>query len=433
MSSLSLDNLQDLGPTGPAGPNGAVGSTGPTGPPQSGFVDLTTNQTVDGIKTYSQTAFFEDGVHIRNVGNNQVKLIAEVTGTNANITIPSTSNATLATLANLNNYVDLTTNQNVNGQKTLGDRLITITGTQSVPAIQFGTVSPAGLFSSAANTLNFGFSGVSFASISSSNITSSVVYRGPLGSATSPTYTIGSNNNDGMYCSALGTLNFSTAGANRFAINSTLINSTVRYQGPIGSLTGVTYGLNAANLGMYSPAANQLALACNGTQTFFQSATQTALPVAGTNLLPSLYFSTDTTSGIYRPAANQLGVAITTALVGLFSSTGLAITGNLTTTTGFRCGSNGTTFGEIRQGSVTLTNPSIANNTNFDQPVTLSPAMSTTPNVQVSIFPQGGSGFFDSVFVSINANSSSSFTIRLRNISGSATTGNCILYWVART
>jgi len=55
--------------------------------------------------------------------------------------------------------------------------------------------------------------------------------------------------------------------------------------------------------------------------------------VAGAFGTPSLYFSTDTTSGLYRPAANQIGISCSGALRGIWSSTGLAITGGISTTT----------------------------------------------------------------------------------------------------
>lgn len=53
---------------------------------------------------------------------------------------------------------------------------------------------------------------------------------------------------------------------------------------------------------------------------------------AGTVGAPSLYFSTDTTTGIFRPAANQIGVTVSGTLRLLVSSSGTAITGVQTIT-----------------------------------------------------------------------------------------------------
>ena len=47
---------------------------------------------------------------------------------------------------------------------------------------------------------------------------------------------------------------------------------------------------------------------------------------AGTVSLPSLYLSTDTTTGFYRNAANEISVAISGARTGVFSSIGLKLT-----------------------------------------------------------------------------------------------------------
>lgn len=53
---------------------------------------------------------------------------------------------------------------------------------------------------------------------------------------------------------------------------------------------------------------------------------------AGTAALPAIYFGTANTTGLFQPAANQLGVSVSGTLRGTWSSTGLAITGILSTT-----------------------------------------------------------------------------------------------------
>lgn len=52
---------------------------------------------------------------------------------------------------------------------------------------------------------------------------------------------------------------------------------------------------------------------------------------AGTVLLPTIYFATDTTSGWYRPAANTIGLTISAVLVATWSSTGVLYKQNVTT------------------------------------------------------------------------------------------------------
>ncbi len=53
---------------------------------------------------------------------------------------------------------------------------------------------------------------------------------------------------------------------------------------------------------------------------------------AGTYLLPSVYFSTDMTTGLYRVAANQLGITVSATHLVTFASNAVTITGALTAT-----------------------------------------------------------------------------------------------------
>lgn len=63
------------------------------------------------------------------------------------------------------------------------------------------------------------------------------------------------------------------------------------------------------------------------------AATTTIKSSAGTVGAPSIYLSTDTTSGLYRVAANEIGIAISGSQVGSWASTGLAVTGAISATT----------------------------------------------------------------------------------------------------
>lgn len=53
---------------------------------------------------------------------------------------------------------------------------------------------------------------------------------------------------------------------------------------------------------------------------------------AGTYLLPSVYFSTDMTTGLYRVAANQLGITVSATHLVTFASNAVTITGSFTAT-----------------------------------------------------------------------------------------------------
>jgi hypothetical protein len=100
-----------------------------------------------------------------------------------------------------------------------------------------------------------------------------------------------------------------------------------------GSTSAVSYSFaNDANTGVYSPAADQVALVAGGTAGLTVSATGVtlALPIlapAGTVGAPGLSFSDDTDCGLYRIGANNVGLAVNGANVLDIGTTGLAVTG----------------------------------------------------------------------------------------------------------
>lgn len=255
-----------------------------------------------------------------------------------------------------------------------------------------------------------------------------------LGTAAAPALAIGAALNDGIYSSAAGNVNITAGGTLRTTINSTNVLSTVRFQGPIGTVSAVAFGCNAANTGMYGPAASQIALACNGTQTFFQTATQTNLPIAGTAAAPSLYFSTDTTSGVYRSAANQVAVACSAAQVANFTSTGLTVTGKTTTST-LQVGTPGTTTNCIQTGSFTFVSPTLTAGcvTAPTTTITFATAFSSTPNVVAMVANPGGVGTaLNCLIVSSWNVSTTGFTLGITNAHPSANgSGSPTISWFA--
>lgn len=89
------------------------------------------------------------------------------------------------------------------------------------------------------------------------------------------------------------------------------------------SSTGARMGLYAGSLsvGDNTKAMTSSNLYVAGTTTH----NSTAIFAAGAVGTPSLYMSTDSTTGFYRPGANQIGIAISGSLVGTWSSIGLAM------------------------------------------------------------------------------------------------------------
>jgi hypothetical protein len=104
-----------------------------------------------------------------------------------------------------------------------------------------------------------------------------------------------------------------------------------------GSIDGVTIGGSAAGAGSFTTlsAANATTLSSTlgvtGATTLSSTLGVTGLVTlsnnlklaAGTSLLPSVYFSTNTTSGFFSSTSNVIGLAISATSIGTFTSTGL--------------------------------------------------------------------------------------------------------------
>jgi len=117
-------------------------------------------------------------------------------------------------------------------------------GTQSQPAIQFGS-SSTGIHSN--GTLGdvrivVGTSGVF--QVTGSYITGIVPFAAPVGSQTAPTHTFSGESNTGMYRSGAGILSFSVVGTNRFKIDSNTSQITATYQIVLPATTTALASLN---------------------------------------------------------------------------------------------------------------------------------------------------------------------------------------------
>jgi len=120
-------------------------------------------------------------------------------------------------------------------------------------------------------------------------------------SATAPSFTWSADLNTGIYRPAADQIGFTTGGVNRLTL----------------STTGITTSLWIA-----SPTFNATSTSGGGFQGID----------ADTATSPSFTWSADLNTGIYRPAADQLGITTGGAARGIFSATGLSVTGSITAT-----------------------------------------------------------------------------------------------------
>lgn len=173
-------------------------------------------------------------------------------------------------------------------------------------------------------------------------------YFAPLGLVTAPTYSFTGDANTGIYSPAADQVAITTGGTQRVLVSTGNVTSTLNVIAPVGAVGTPSYTFSGrTNTGVYSPAANQVAVTTGGTQRMLIDSTGTTttvpfLPALGTATAPSYSFTGDTNTGIFSPAADQ--VAITTGGTQRVAVDG---SGNVS----------------ITSGNVTVTNEVIAKNT----------------------------------------------------------------------
>lgn len=250
-----------------------------------------------------------------------------------------------------------------------------------------------------------------------------------LGAAATPALAIGAALNDGIYSSAAGNINVTAGGTLRTTINSTNVLSTVRFQGPLGTTAACTFGVGAANTGMFGLSTTQIGFVAAGSNICSMTSTQVAFPVAGSATTPSVYLSTDTTTGLYRPAANQIGATVSGAAVLNVASTGLTVTGKTTTTT-LQIGT-GATIRSIQTGiSSSITNIAAGAATG-PQTVTFAAAFTNAPVVTATVRGDSG-GAAQFALVTLQSVTTANFTYLVCNVSsGSTITAALDVHWTA--
>jgi hypothetical protein len=106
------------------------------------------------------------------------------------------------------------------------------------------------------------------------------------------------------------------------------------------TLTITTGAVGGATVSI--PAGNQVTLICDGVNFLNANTIQAGATVFsllnGSAAAPSLYFSSETSTGIYRPGAGQFGISILGTSRSILSATGLTVTGTGTFTSGVQGG-----------------------------------------------------------------------------------------------
>ena len=155
-------------------------------------------------------------------------------------------------------------------------------GSASAPVLTTFSDLDTGAYFPAANTFGVATGGTLRFSVSTSLVTSTLVFRGPDGSATAPTYSFTSDTDTGFYLGATGSIGITHSGVFRVAISSTLFSVTLPVQGADGSAGTPEFSFTSdPNTGMYSVGADQLGFSTGGTLrlTLTTARLDAALPI----------------------------------------------------------------------------------------------------------------------------------------------------------
>ena len=148
-----------------------------------------------------------------------------------------------------------------------------------------------GLYFPAANQLGVVCNGVNIGTFSSTALTTTVPSRNPDGTAGSPSFSFSGATGTGMWRNGT-TLSFAVAGTTYAGISSAGVESDRFKLNAAGSTSGPAVYRSGENTGLYFPAANQLGVVCNGTNTasFSTTATTSGVPYYMDATTPAHFF-----------------------------------------------------------------------------------------------------------------------------------------------
>jgi hypothetical protein len=480
-------------------------------PTNSTYVDLSTNQSVSGIKTFATNP----------------KLTALTTPSNYTLTLPDTASGTIAKTSDIptnSTYVDLTTNQTVGGIKTLTSQLrgkAAVVTPATTPTFAFDTATTAGSYyatnGSTYEEVGTAVNGVAREEVGRSLSTGASYFNfrntdGTLLAGVSATSGAGS----GYF--SLGSAN----GSNAFVTNPATVSTNLALPTASGSLLGngqdvilpsnnfrttaasgsasvCNYQFIAANHGIRSDGPASIYVCTNGTDRLLINA------VANYNFQQSKFSNGDATNpgmtwtseatantGWYRIAEDTIGFTVggvqklqfdafgidsvayrpltgtqvrihpttnaaagtCTLLVSPTSGTWTAggaaqvyfgdanhrITATngtgmvISDTDGIQLGVNGTKMTAASQWGSFASSTAIGAGSSTSLGTFAITGFSAIPNISLTVMsPPGGPNFWDWVIVTIDQSLSSSTTIALRgtNMGAGPTSGTATIFWKA--
>jgi len=284
-------------------------------PSSTNFVDITTNQSINGIKTFSTNP-----------------IISAISNSGFNLSIPTITGAdTIASLGLTQTFSATKNFTALTGLATAGVYPRTSASTQysstfTTPAIQIGGSTNDGIYSSGTDIIDIGSQGTNYISLQpqgiyrfvGGTIDPAIVFNQRIqvlngaSSAASPAIQI-DNQNSGFYRVNQGTIGIGISGVATGRWSSAGLNIF----GVAGTAAAPAFVMNNdTDTGLYATAANQVGIACAGSQVGNWTSTGLSLVgsgvisnVLGTVSLPSYTFTGDTNTGIYSSAADTIDFA----------------------------------------------------------------------------------------------------------------------------
>lgn len=207
-----------------------------------------------------------------------------------------------------------------------------VDGTAGAPSFAIFSDDDTGMYSSGTDALGFSTAGSQRMGIGTASIRGLLPFRGVDGSASAPSFAIFNDSDNGMYLTTTDSLGFSTGGTLRLTISTTQFTGTLPWRGQAGTAGAPSLSFSGdTNTGWFNDVADELAAATGGTERLRIStaAFLATLPWRGqngSNGAPALSFSGDTNTGIYNVGADNIGVATNGTLRWDISTTAITMT-----------------------------------------------------------------------------------------------------------
>lgn len=195
-------------------------------------------------------------------------------------------------------------------------------GTQAAPSITFASDLDTGWWRPGTNILAASTGGTERLRLLDTGAVSTIVWKGPAGSVSAPTYSFSGDTDSGFYNPSVDQINVAIGGVARaiFYGNGLQMPTAYRIETGDGTFAAPSYTFtNDTDTGLYTSASNVLDLVTGGNRSLVLTATDVQFSGVlwqpnGTAGAPSYSFASDPDTGLYRYAPNAVGISTNGAL-----------------------------------------------------------------------------------------------------------------------